>query len=101
MTVANPGQSQSASNQAITALVLGILGIVCSCGPLAIIAWYLGNQEIKAVREGRSPVAGEGLAKVAKVLGILGTVLFVLTLLWIFFWGGLVVLQGIIAASQQ
>jgi uncharacterized membrane protein YjgN (DUF898 family) len=99
MTVANPGQSQSSSTQAIVALVLGILGIIC-CGFLAPIAWYLGNQEIRAIQEGRSPVAGEGLAKAAKILGIIGTALFVLTLLWLFFAGGMAILQGVMASQQ-
>ena len=99
MTVANPGQSQSSSTQAIVALVLGILGIIC-CGLLAPIAWYLGSQEVKAIREGRSPVAGEGLAKAAMILGIIGTVIFVLTLLWIFFAGGMAILQGVMASQQ-
>ena len=98
MTVANPGQSQSSSTQAIVALVLGILGIIC-CGLLAPIAWYLGSQEVRAIQEGRSPVAGEGLAKAAKILGIIGTVLLVLSILWIFFAGGMAILQGI-AANQ-
>lgn len=96
MTVANPGQPQSSSNQAITALVLGILGIVC-CGLLAPVAWYLGNQELKAISEGRSAVAGEGLAKAAKILGIIGTILLVFTIVWVFFWGGMAILQGVMA----
>ena len=33
----------------MTALVLGILGVVC-CGLLAPIAWYRGNQELQAIR---------------------------------------------------
>jgi uncharacterized membrane protein YjgN (DUF898 family) len=99
MSVANPpGQPQSSSTQAVTALVLGILGVVC-CGLLAPIAWYLGNQEQKAIREGRSPAAGEGLAKAAVILGIIGTILLVLSLLWIFFMGGMAILQGIANSS--
>ena len=98
MTVANPGQPQSASTQAITALVLGILGIFC-CGLLAPVAWYLGNQELNAIREGRSPIAGEGLAKAGQIMGIIGTILLVLSLLWIFFAGGMAVLQGIAASN--
>lgn len=100
MTVANPGQQQSASTQAITALVLGILGVIC-CGLLAPVAWYLGNQELKAIREGRSPMAGEALAKIGMILGIIGTVLLVLTMLWIFFAGGMAVIQGIAAANAN
>lgn len=94
MSVANPGQSQSASTQAIVALVLGILGLVC-CPFLAPIAWFLGSQESKAVREGRSAVAGEGIAKAGMILGIIGTVLIALWAVWIFAWGGMAILQGL------
>lgn len=83
-----PTPPQASSSQAVTALVLGILGIVC-CGLLAPIAWYLGNQEILAIRQGRAPATGEGLAKAAQILGIIGTILLVLSLVWIFFMGGM------------
>lgn len=94
MTVANPGQSQSASTQAVVSLVLGILSIVTCCGILAPIAWYLGNQELKAIREGRSSAAGDGIAKAGMILGILGTVWMVMILLWVFFWGGMAILSA-------
>jgi hypothetical protein len=97
MTVAPPippqPQAQSASTQAIVALVLGILSVVC-CQIVGPIAWYIGNQELKAIQMGASPVAGESLAKAGKILGIIGTVLLILYLLWIFFMGGMAVLQG-------
>jgi hypothetical protein len=93
MTVANPGQPQSTSTQAITSLVLGVLSLFC-CPLLAPIAWYLGNQELKAIREGRSPATGEGIAKAGMILGIIGTIWFVLVMLWAFFMGGMAVLQG-------
>jgi hypothetical protein len=93
MTIQGDGVTpQSASSQAITALVLSILGVTC-CHILAPIAWYLGRQEQKAIQEGRSPKAGEALAQIAFILGILGTIVLVLGLLWIFFWGGLAVLS--------
>jgi len=100
MTVANPGQSQSASNQAITALVLGILSAIC-CNLLGPVAWYLGVQERKAIREGRSPLAGDSLALIGMILGIIGTIFLVIGLFWIFALGGMAVLQGLMAASQQ
>ena len=87
-------QSQTASSQAITALVLGILGIVSCCGILSPIAWYLGKQEQKAILEGRSPAAGAQLAQVAVILGIVGTIMMIFGLLWIFLWGGLAVLSA-------
>ncbi|HKV09205.1 MAG TPA: DUF4190 domain-containing protein [Thermoanaerobaculia bacterium] len=93
-----PPAPPASSSQAVTALVLGILGVVC-CGLLAPIAWYLGNQELQAIRQGRAPASGEGLAKAAQILGIIGTILLVLTTLWVFFAGGMAILQGI-AANQ-
>lgn len=86
-------QSQTASSQAITALVLGILGIVTCCGILSPIAWYLGKQEQKAILEGRSPAAGAQFAQVAVILGIIGTVMLAFGLLWIVVGGGLAVLS--------
>jgi hypothetical protein len=93
-----PSAPPASSSQAVTALVLGILGIVC-CGLLAPIGWYLGNQEIRAIREGRSPATGEGLAKAAQILGIIGTVILVLTVIWIFFAGGMAVLSALAGNS--
>ncbi len=81
------------SNKPIISLVLGILGILC-CGFLAPIAWYLGAQEIKAIQAGLSPSSGEGLAKAGMILGIIGSVIFILTLMWLFFAGGMAVFQG-------
>lgn len=96
MTVPGEGpQATTASSQAITAVVLGILGIITCCGILSPIAWYLGSQEQKAIREGRSPVAGATLAQVAVILGIVGTILMVFGLLWVFLWGGLAALSAL------
>jgi hypothetical protein len=88
-----PAQPSSTSNQAVFALVLSILGIVCSCGIFSLIGWILGSQELRAIRQGRAPVGGEGIAKAAQILGILGTVLMIAILIWIVFMGGLAVLS--------
>jgi uncharacterized membrane protein YjgN (DUF898 family) len=93
MTVTNPGPQPSTSTQAIASLILGLIGIVPCCGLLAPIAWYLGNQELKAIQQGRSPASGEGVAKAGMILGILGTIEIGLVLLWFFFMGGMVFLQ--------
>ena len=93
---AAPTASASASNRAITALVLGILSVIC-CSILGPVAWYLGVDEGRAIREGRSSVAGEGMALAAKILGIIGTVFLIFGILWVFFLGGMAVLQGIAA----
>ena len=85
---------QSASTNAIMSLVLGILGVVC-CALIAPFAWYLGNQEIKAIQAGSSPAAGDGLAKAGMILGIIGVIVFGMQLIWIFFMGGMVMLSAI------
>ena len=102
MTVASPGAPQTASTQAIAALILGVLSVVFPCCAVILgpIAWYLGHQETRAVREGRSPAAGEGFAKTGMILGIIGSVLVVLGILWVFFMGGLAILQGILASAH-
>jgi len=62
------------SSQATTALVMGILGIVC-CGGLAIVAWVMANKELEEIASGMRNPQNEGTAKAAKVVGIIGTVI--------------------------
>jgi len=101
MTVASPGQQpQTASTQAIIALVLGLLSLIC-CGILGPFAWYLGSQELKAIAAGSSPAAGEGLAKVGMILGILGTIYLGLVTLWIFFMGGMAILSAFFSSMAN
>lgn len=88
------GQTGGGSGKAVTTLVLGILGIVC-CQLLGPVAWVMGNGELKAIAAGTSPASNETLAKVGKILGIIGTVLLAVTVVWVFIGGGMAVLQGI------
>jgi hypothetical protein len=90
-----------ASTQAIIALVLGILGVVC-CPPVAPVAWYLGSKEVVIADPGWGSIflgRGPGVAMAGKILGIIGTFMLVLGLLfgmlWMLFFGGMAVLQGI------
>ena len=88
-----PPAPDKPSSQAITALILGILGFIC-CQIVSPVAWYLGNQELRSIREGRSSPAGQGLALAGKILGIIGTVLVVVGLIWIVAFGGWAVIQA-------
>ena len=88
-----PGAPEKKSNRAMTSLILGILGIIC-CGLLAPVAWYMGSEELKAIRAGTAPAQNETTAKVGMILGIIGSILLILTLIWIFFAGGMAVLGG-------
>jgi hypothetical protein len=89
-----PPPADKASTQAVTALILGVLGLAC-CQFLSPIAWFLGRQELLAIREGRSPTAGEPIASVARALGIAGTILIFLIIAWIVFFGGLAFLSAL------
>lgn len=96
MTVQGDGITpESPSSQAITALVVSLLGFVTCCLLLSPIGWYLGRQEQKAIQEGRAPRAGEVLAQIAVIAGIVGTIAMVFVLFWLFFFGGLAVLSAL------
>ena len=82
------GPLAPASNRSILAMVLSILGFV-GCGPVtAVPGLILGWLELRAIREGRAPLAGQGFAKVGFYLGAILTALMILFLLgWIFLVG--------------
>lgn len=67
-------------SQATTALVLGIFGLIC-CGPLAIVCWIMANNEIAGIEAGLRSPSNQGTARAARVVGIIGTVLFVVGIL--------------------
>jgi hypothetical protein len=84
----------ASSGNATMALVLGIVGLLgsmgacCCClswllGLCAPAGWYLGSQELHAIRAGRSPASGEGTARAGMICGIIGTVLMALYLVGI------------------
>jgi hypothetical protein len=89
-----------ASSQALTALIIGILGFVSCCFLLSPVAWYLGNQELHSIREGRSPAAGEPLANIGRILGIVGTVLLGFAVLWMFLGGFAIVMAALHNATS-
>ena len=89
-----PGAVPQQSSKATMAVVFGVLGIVC-CGLLAPVAWYLANDELKAIDAGRLSETNRGMAQVAKILGIIGSILLVIGLLWIIFFGGMTMLGAL------
>lgn len=78
------------ASQAVLVFVLGILGLMM-CQVLAPIAWIVGNGELRGIAEGRRPPQDRSLASAGRVLGIIGTVLLGLGLL---FGLGFLVLAG-------
>lgn len=65
-------------------LVLGILGIVLTCVILGIIAWVMGNGDLKAMDAGQMDPSGRSLTNVGRILGIVSVCITVLGLIaWV------------------
>ncbi len=85
-----PGmRSYVEQSQATTVLVLGILGLVV-CNILAPVAWVMGNKELEAIDAGRRSPENRQQAKIGQILGIIGTVLIIVSVLVIIAMFGLV-----------
>lgn len=74
-----------ASGRSITSMILGILGLTC-CGIMAPVAWILGSTELKDIGAGLSSPAGKGYATAGKILGIIGTIMIILSMLLAILW---------------
>ena len=94
-----PSATESASSQAIIALVLGILGILCGILPLGIAAWIMGAKERKAIERGESPQAGMGLATAGWILGIIETVLTILVFIGLMIFFVLIIIGSFAAGA--
>ena len=85
-------------SQATTILVLGILSFVCSCFPLGIAAWVLGNRELQAIDAGMRNPANRGTANAGRIIGVVATFLgligFVIVIFVLFFGLSIGVIDG-------
>ncbi len=79
-----PAQQQvpqgAASGRAVAALIMGILSILCLGFVAGIPAIILGSMELRAIKAGAAPAAGETSARVGYILGIVGTALTCITM---------------------
>ncbi len=69
-----PTQSQLSPHRGTLILVLGILGIVC-CFICGIVAWVMGNKDLKQMAAETMDRSGEGLTKAGKICGMVGVIL--------------------------
>ncbi len=89
------GYQGPASQSSTTALVLGILGVTL-CGLCAPFAWSIGA---KARREARAKgMEPDGTATGGWVLGIIGSIMLILAILWVVF---VLLMAGGMAASTM
>lgn len=65
-------------------LVFGILGFLV-CQVFAPIAWVMGWRDLKEIEAGRMDPTGKGLTQAGMILGIIGSILFILLIMAIAF----------------
>jgi hypothetical protein len=58
-------------------LGLGLAGLLVTCPLLTLLAWIMGNHDLRKMREGRMDPSGMGLTEVGRIIGM------ILTILWI------------------
>ena len=71
--------------KATTSLVLGILGVVL-CQVVAPFAWVMGKRTLDEIDASQGTVGGRGAAQAGYILGIVGTVLLGLGLIFAVIW---------------
>ncbi len=92
----SPGAMGLRPHRGVIILVLGILGIVL-CFICGIIAWVMGNGDIREMQAGRMDPSGLGLTKAGKICGIVGVALTIIGgLFWVLM---VVVFAGAAAAG--
>ena len=89
-----PSSEPPRSSKATTILVIGIISIIC-CQIAGPVAWYMGRQELSQIRAGAVSMQDEGTAKIGMILGMISSILLMLVLLWVIFFGGLAFLAAL------
>lgn len=75
------GQPMGDHPKAQTAMILGILGLVC-CQLLAIPAYIIGNNAVKEIDASGGQYGGRGMANAGKICGLIGIVLMILGIIF-------------------
>jgi len=83
-------------HRATLILVLGVLSLII-CQPLGIVAWLLGNADLKQMAAGAMDPAGKDMTNIGRILGIIATVLLALGI--VVFIGAIVLGVGAAAAG--
>lgn len=93
-----PSRGRVEPHRGVVILVLGLLGILMSCGVLSIIAWVMDKGDLEKMKRGRMDREGEGLTRAGYVLGIVGTVLMIIVVVIVL--GAIALGFGIAAAGR-
>lgn len=70
-------------HRGVLILILGILGILC-CFICGIIAWVMGNNDLREMAAGRMDPSGRGLTQAGKICGMISVILVIVVVgLWL------------------
>jgi hypothetical protein len=97
VTAVPQGQTQMPlkPHRGVLILVLGILGLVC-CTICGIIAWVMGNGDLREIDAGRMDPSGRGLTQAGKICGMISVILAIVGFaIWL-----LLVIIGAIAGAS-
>lgn len=84
-------------HRGVVVLVLGILGLVV-CFICGIIAWVMGNNDLRQMDAGAMDPTGRGLTQAGKICGMISCIL---AIIGIVIWLLVVVLMGVGAVVSQ
>ena len=71
------GQQPLAPHRGVVVLVLGILGLVV-CFICGIIAWVMGNNDLREMDAGAMDPTGRGLTQAGKICGMISVILAII-----------------------
>jgi len=88
------------SHRGTMILVFGILGLLV-CFPFGIVAWVMGNADLKAMDAGTMDPEGRGTTQAGKTIGIIATILNVLGfIIGILFFAVALILAAVASSSS-
>jgi len=81
-------------HRATTILVLGILGLIC-CGICAVLAWVFANNDLRKMEMGQMDNSGYETTRTGRILGIIGTALWIVGIFAYGVFGGIAALMSL------
>ena len=81
-------------------LVFGILGLIV-CFPFGIVAWVMGNTDLKAMDAGTMDPEGRGTTQAGKIIGIITTILTLLSIIIGIFFCAVAIILAAVASSSS
>ena len=62
-------------------LIFGILGLIGVCWPLGIVAWVMGNGDLKEMDAGAMDSSGRSMTNAGRICGMIATILLIIGVL--------------------